>query len=50
MRLIHRLITFLKKLLALLFGKPTRGVRLVTSDGYLITDINGNILTILEDK
>jgi hypothetical protein len=50
---MRKIIVFLLKLLALLFGKkskPTKVVRLVTSDGYLITDINGNILTIMEDK
>lgn len=30
--------------------EPTSGIRLVTADGYILTDNNGTILTVMEDK
>lgn len=46
MKIIRLIIRWLK----LLFGaeKPSNSVRLLTSDGYVLTDLNGIIITIKE--
>ena len=32
------------------FGTPTKGVRLLTADGYAVTDLNGIYVTVEEES
>jgi hypothetical protein len=50
--MLHRIITFVLKLLTRLFGKktPTEGVIIGTSDGYMVTDINNNLITFVRGE